>query len=356
MAQKHKPTYDEDYFADTKMSFGEHIEDLRRYLLRGVYGFVAAMVVSFLVARPAMLFINEPVEKAVQKFYDDRATSIRKEFDLDPDHPLNQPKPMPMRIDAAEMVKLLKQADPQRFADLQPAKEASVLNFTLTIMQPGNFAADLQPILQKFGKRPGLSSLSALEAFLVFLKVWMMLSLVIASPYILYQIWSFVAAGLYPHERSYVTRYIPMSVGLFLGGVVMCQFLVIPTAIAALLQFNKWLNIEPDFRLTEWLSFAIWLPVITGLCFETPLVMVFLGKIGLCTSQGFLRYWRVAVFVMLVLAAFFSPTVDPLSLFFIWLPMCGLYFFGIWLVKQGEKAAAEAEKEWEEEVEYQPGS
>ena len=352
MAQR--STYDEDYFADTRMSFGEHIEDLRRYLLRGVYGFVVAMVLSFLLARPAMLFINEPVEKAVKQFYDDRINEARKEIELDPKHPLNQPKVMPVEIKADDLAQMLKQLDPNLFRAMVVAKDAPPVKVPLKIMQPGMLAADLQPILQRFGKRPGLSSLSALEAFLVFLKVWMMLSLVLSSPWILYQIWSFVAAGLYPHERSYVTHYIPMSVGLFLAGVLMCQFLVIPTAIGALLQFNKWLNIEPDFRLTEWLSFAIWMPVITGICFETPLVMVFLGRLGICTSQTFLRYWRVAVFVMLVLAAFFAPTVDPLSLFFIWLPMCGLYFLGIWLVKRGERADALAEQEWEEEVEYQP--
>ncbi|HMP17956.1 MAG TPA: twin-arginine translocase subunit TatC, partial [Gemmatales bacterium] len=68
-----------------------------------------------------------------------------------------------------------------------------------------------------------------------------------------------------------------------------------PAALQYLFSFNAWLEIDPDLRLREWLSFAITMPVITGICFQTPLVMMFLGKIGVFTSADFLSKWRIAV-------------------------------------------------------------
>ena len=76
----------------------------------------------------------------------------------------------------------------------------------------------------------------------------------LASPWIFYQIWAFVAAGLYPHERAYVYRFLGPSIGLFLAGVLLCQFVVLPGAVKALLAFNKWIELDPDIRLNEWLG------------------------------------------------------------------------------------------------------
>lgn len=350
------PNYDDDYFADTKMSFGDHIEDLRKHIIRGFYGFAIGMILAFFLARPTLHLINDPVERALQNFYDERARLLADELK----RKAQEGEALPHKLERVEIsakefhAAVAKILGPKLAADMPaPAEDAPPIALLLNI-DPAQFAFDLQPIIRQLGQRPGLKSLSPIESFLVFLKVWIALGLVISSPWLLYQLWLFVAAGLYPHERKYVTGYLPMSIGLFLGGVALCQFLVIPTAIGALLEFNKWLNIEPDFRLSEWLGFAILLPVVTGLCFETPLVMLFLARIGLFSSKSYLKFWRVAVFIMLVLAAVFSPTVDPLSLFLLWAPMVGLYFLGIWLVKRGE--GPEDGEQWEEEVIYQPES
>ena len=97
----------------------------------------------------------------------------------------------------------------------------------------------------------------------------------------------FVAAGLYPPEKRLVHVYLPVSLGLFLAGVLICEFFVIPKAIEALLWFNEWLGFKPDLRLNEWLSFAIFMPLIFGLSFQTPLVMVFLNKLGIVGVETF---------------------------------------------------------------------
>src|SRR5207244_12393335 len=96
--------------------------------------------------------------------------------------------------------------------------------------------------------------------------------------------------------RRYVHVYLPVSLILFLAGIFMCEFLVIPKAIQGLLWFNEWLGLEPELRLNEWLSFAIMLPLVFGLSFQTPLVMLFLAKIGVLDGESFCRQRLLAWF------------------------------------------------------------
>jgi sec-independent protein translocase protein TatC len=130
-----------------------------------------------------------------------------------------------------------------------------------------------------------------------------------------------------------VNIYLPFSLGLFLGGVMLCQFMVIPNAVRALLWFNEWLDLEPDLRLNEWLSFAILLPLIFGLSFQTPLVMLFLERVGLL-DVAFYRKRRLFAYIVLALfATFVNPSADLVSQVFLVIPLFLLYEMGIWLCK-----------------------
>ncbi len=89
----------------------------------------------------------------------------------------------------------------------------------------------------------------------------------------------FVAAGLYPHERKYIYIYLPMSLFLFTGGAVFCFYAVFPFVLKFLLSFNAMLDVNPQIRLSEWINFAVMLPVMFGVSFQLPLVMLFLERI-----------------------------------------------------------------------------
>lgn len=340
MANKPEPlVYDDDYFADTRMSFGEHLEVLRQHLLRALYGLLVGIFVAFFLAKSAMALITQPVEQAIHAYEREKLQEKTAQLQGTSDHPLRQPRPVEVLVPPAELSAMLKALAPEMFPALRPpSTDAPPIRLRVLLADPVSLATGLQQAGVELGTRSGLSALNPMEAFLVYLKVAIMLGFVISSPWVLYQIWSFVAAGLYPHEKRYVHVYFPASVGLFLIGVVICQLVVIPLALATLLSYNRWLNIEPNFRLSEWLGFAIWTPVLTGIFFETPLVMLFLSKLGF-TSRMFLAGWRVAVFIMLVIAVVFSPAADPVTLAAIWTPMVGLYFLGILLVRRSEKQA-----------------
>src|SRR5262249_11275201 len=188
--------------------------------------------------------------------------------------------------------------------------------------RPVDFEINNSEARQIVGRRPALSTLNVQEAFVVFFKVAIVTGFVLASPWVFYQIWSFIAAGLYPHEKRYVNVFLPFSLGLFLVGVLVCEFLVMPKAVEALLWFNEWLGLEPDLRLNEWLGFAIWMPVIFGLSFQTPLVMLFLERIGLFNVEAFRGKRRIVWFLMAIFAAVITPSTDAFSMLFLWLPMC----------------------------------
>src|SRR5262249_39138278 len=114
---------------------------------------------------------------------------------------------------------------------------------------PVTFQLAMHEAEQLVGRRAALSTMNVMEGFMVYFKVCAMAGIVLTSPWIFWQLWAFVAAGLYPHEKKYVHYYLPVSLGLFLIGVAVCEFAVLPKAVQGLLAFNEWLGLEPDLRL-----------------------------------------------------------------------------------------------------------
>ena len=192
------------------------------------------------------------------------------------------------------------------------------------------------------GSRPSLRVFSVSEGMLVYCKVIVVAALVFGSPWLLWQLWAFVAAGLYPHEKRLVNVYLPISLALFLGGVLLCQFLVIPKAIEAMLWFDEWLGFEPELRLSEWLSFALMMPLVFGLSFQTPLLMLFLNRIGLIDEALFRQKRSVAWFILAIFAGVVTPSTDAFSMFYLWLPLGILFELGIWLCALRHRASVES--------------
>ncbi len=170
-------------------------------------------------------------------------------------------------------------------------------------------------------------SLSSQEAFMIWLKAALIAGLVLAGPWVFYQVWMFVAAGLYPHERQFVHVYLPFSIGLFLFGVFMSCFVFKPI-LSFFLGFNRSMGIDPEPRISEWLSFVLFLPLGFGLAFQLPIVMLFLERIGVFTVGTYLKHWRLAVLVIWIIAAVATPS-DPISIFYLAMPLMGLFFGGI---------------------------
>ena len=340
MARANGPIDPDDYFAETRMSFGDHIEDLRTHLIRAIFGFVLGMSVAFLFGRWVQDFITAPVVDQLQKFYDHRVEVVSKRLaeGTDPDlERLNQWTEFDSQIRLKDLRAALDQAGFQ----LAPGKalddDGERMVPWRTYRRPLADSIKLQRAQQEVGRRPALSTLGITEGLMVWIKICAFTGLVISSPWVFWQVWAFIAAGLYPHEKKYVHKYLPMSLVLFLAGVLFCEFMVIPKAVGALLWFNEWLGLEPDLRLSEWLSFALLLPLIFGLSFQTPMVMLFLGKLGIMDADSFRSKRRIAWFAMAAFSALFAPA-DALSMILMLVPMIGLYELGIVMVQYSAKA------------------
>jgi sec-independent protein translocase protein TatC len=325
---------DKDLFTEEQsmvsMSFGEHIEELRLRLILALYGLVFGVIVTLVpplnLGQRIMKKMEEPAQAALTKFYTEQAQ--RRSEAAQSVGAISEATEAIIPADAF-VAALGELAPGLKFADAETLKGKDV-KFPIRLGQSG-----LIKIINE-GMRPSnaLISLAPLETMTIFFMVCLVAGLVFASPWVFYQLWAFVAAGLYRHERHYVTKFLPFSLGLFLSGVFLCFFVVLPWTMNFLLEFNVWLGIEPTLRLADWMSFATVLPLVFGVCFQTPLIMLFLALIGIFTVDDYRAKRKVAILVMVVAGAILTPSQDPLSMLALAVPMVILYEFGIIMVER----------------------
>ena len=134
------------------------------------------------------------------------------------------------------------------------------------------------------------------------------------------------------HERKYVYIYLPVSVTLFVSGVILAFFLVLHYVLNFLLAFNGNMDVTIEPRLTYYINFVLLLPLGFGFAFQLPLVMLFLQRIGLIETDSYISSWKVAVLVIFVLSMLLTPADVP-SMIALAVPLMLLYFLGILMCK-----------------------
>jgi sec-independent protein translocase protein TatC len=177
----------------------------------------------------------------------------------------------------------------------------------------------------------GLKTLKAIEvteSISVYMKVSLLAGVSIALPYVVFELWLFVAPGLKIRERLYALVGIPLAALFFIAGMAFTYFILLPNALPFLLGI---LGIQAQLRPESYFSFVTGLMFWIGVAFEFPLVIYLLTAIGLVKPQPLARNWRIAIVVIAIIAAAITPTVDPLNMSLVMLPMIGLYFISIGL-------------------------
>jgi len=316
------------------MSFGDHIEELRLRLVLALLGLGAGVVLSVIpplsLGYQVMRGMQDPAQEALDAFYarlaDERAEAAEQAEAF---------SQMEIRIPAQDFIGSLRKLAPN--LELPPENAPSLAESYIEVPMRMRSAQVIRLVDENVQHRRALIALAPLETAIIFFTVCLITGLVIASPWVFYQIWAFVAAGLYRHERRYVYRFLPFSLGLFLAGVFLCYFVVLPMTLRFLLQFNMWLGVEANFRISEWMGFATVLPLVFGLGFQTPLVMLFLGQLGILSADEFRSKRKFAVLVTVVMAAMLTPGPDVISQLCLAVPMLGLYELGIVLVGRVER-------------------
>lgn len=346
--------HSKDLFDDSTMSFGEHLEVLRVHLWKALIGLTLCVIVALYFGDRIVAVVRGPIDRALAE-HGVEAKDDLGDFDfwgqmkamfgggsaineeIAAEKASGQPSStIRVKLKASAIAAALHDFDPEAYP--APPEVADEKLIAIELSSP-HFAR-FKKTAEDFAKPV---TLNVQEAFMTYIKVACVAGLLLASPWVFYQIWLFVAAGLYPHEQKYVYIYLPVSIGLFLGGAVFCFFAVFPFVLKFLLGFNQMLEVWPQIRLSEWISFAILLPVLFGVSFQLPLVMLFLERISVFEANDYQQKRRMAIFVISIISMLLTPA-DPMSMMLMMIPLLVLYELGILMCRHAAaKTPFEAE-------------
>jgi sec-independent protein translocase protein TatC len=183
----------------------------------------------------------------------------------------------------------------------------------------------------------GLQKLVAIdvtEPIGVFMRVALLTGFTIALPYIIFELWLFVAPGLKKRTRLGSLVTIPVATALFFSGMAFAYFILLPVGIPWLTQV---MGIRTEVRPSSYVQFVTTVLFWIGLAFEFPLIIYFLALVGLVRAKALLDQWRFAVVIIAILAATITPTVDPINMSLVMFPMITLYFISIGLASIAER-------------------
>lgn len=177
---------------------------------------------------------------------------------------------------------------------------------------------------------PGIKlvATSPTETLMLFMKMSFFAGIFLAAPFVLYQIWAFVAPGLYSHEKRYVVPFIVFGTGFFVSGAAFGHYWLFPLTFRFLGEFGG-TDVEYLPKVSEYYTFYSWFLLGLGVVFQLPVVIFVLSRIGLVTPGFLLRHFRWAVLAAFVIAAIITPTPDVVTQSLLALPMLGLYLLGI---------------------------
>jgi len=167
------------------------------------------------------------------------------------------------------------------------------------------------------------------EAFFTKLKVSLIAALFLASPVILYQIWQFVAPGLYATEKRYARPFVFFGTFFFCAGAWFCYAMVLPVGYRFFIEQYETISVNPEIRISEYLSFTSRMLLAFGGTFELPVITFFLARLGFVTHTMMLSYLRYAILVIFIVAAMLTPGPDVASQLLMAGPLLVLYGLSI---------------------------
>ena len=174
---------------------------------------------------------------------------------------------------------------------------------------------------------------SAIEPLFIYLKVGLYAGIFVASPMILWQLWAFVAPGLYRKEKKAILPFVACATLFFVAGAAFCYYVILPPAFQFLIQAAG-PDIKPMLVMDDQLGLVMMLLLAFAIIFELPLVLTFLAMLGIVDSKFLSKYRRHAIVINVIVAAFVTPTGDPFNLALMAFPMMACYelgVFGAWL-------------------------
>ena|SRR5215469_2790759 len=240
---------DDDDDGMVRMSFLEHLQELRSRILRALMGVAAAFLISLLFCDPLWEFVSQPATHALEQLH----------------------------------------VNPPTLAQITPMESFNVIWFKLPIV----------------------------------------CAIFLASPWVLYQVWAFIAPGLYRRERRFAVPFILCSAGLFILGGVFAYFVAFRFALTFLLGIGLGKHITPVVSVDEYFNLFVNVVLGVGVVFELPVIIFFLTLLRIVTPGFLIRHSRYAILIIFIIAAVVTPTPDAFNMMLFAVPMCGLFYVGV---------------------------
>ena len=308
------------------MSLGDHLEELRARLILALLGLFIGMIVSLIFGKYILQLIEWPYNRAVG----DRAKSAQ------------EAEIQRVQAEALSLVDAVFNTltdrlarDPNAPHDLDPNRVAFLHDVSAQAVKgwvQDKYIAPRQSLER-------LISIAPSETFMAYMKVSLISGLILTAPWVFYQIWMFIAAGLYPKERQYVYNAIPFSAGLFIVGALFFLFVIAWVTLKFFLLFGDTVGVASQWTLQKYISFVTILMLVFGVAFQTPIAVFILVRTGLVAIQTLRSNRKYVLLGLAFLSAVATPSPDPFSMLALLLPLYGLYELGILLSVIAEKKA-----------------
>ena len=184
--------------------------------------------------------------------------------------------------------------------------------------------------LKTLGYPPTLKQITPMESFnVIWFKLPVLCAIFLGSPWVLYQVWAFISPGLYRKERRWAVPFVLTSAGLFILGGVFAYFVAFRYGLTFLLSIGSGNHVEPMVSITEYFDLFVNVILGVGLVFELPVLIFFLTLLRLASPAFLVRHSRYAILVIFIIAAVVTPTPDVFNMMLFAVPMCLLFYVGI---------------------------
>ncbi len=205
----------------------------------------------------------------------------------------------------------------------------SLIVLAVTVAISALFTQRMSEVLARpIGGLSALKAIEVTESIGVYFRIALTAGVTLALPYLAFEVWLFLAPGLKPRSKKFGLIGIPLATLLFVGGMAFAYFVMLPAALPLLLNF---MGIQAELRPHSYFTFVTGLMFWIGVSFEFPLLVYVLTAVGFVGPKMLWEQWRVAIVVIAIIAAAITPTVDPVNMTLVMIPMTLLYFLSIGL-------------------------
>lgn len=205
------------------------------------------------------------------------------------------------------------------------------VGLTICIFYAGFFLSLLaKPYLAQAGSAATLQAITLSEKFFVYMKTALLFGIILSSPWVFYQLWQFVSAGLYKNEKRFIYIIAPVCALLFIIGALFFLFVIAPVMIKFFIDFDPGIkSIQTQVTLSSYIDFMLVMMLIFGLCFQMPIAIVAANRIGILSVEALKNARKFVCLAIFVIAAVVTPTTDVISQIALAVPMYILYEIGV---------------------------